>query len=50
MQQSRLWHGLVSVCSQQISFLIGKAYLRKTDACNHNRNDKYLNSLLFSTF
>ena len=29
--------GLVSVCSQQSSFLVGKAYLRKADACKHNK-------------
>ena len=29
--------GLISVCSQKSSFLVGKAYLRKADACNHNK-------------
>ena len=41
---------LASVCSQQNSFLVGKAYLRQADACNHNKNDKYLNSILFLNF
>ena len=29
--------GLGSICFQQISFLVDKAYLRKSDACNHNK-------------
>ena len=31
-------------------FLVGKAYLRKADACNYNKNNKYLNSTLFKLF
>ena len=29
--------GLVSFCSQKSSFLVGKVYLRKTDAFNYNK-------------
>ena len=29
--------GLVSACSQQSSFLVGKAHLRRTNACNHKK-------------
>ena len=32
-----LKEGLVSVSSQYSSFLVGKAYLKKVDACNHNK-------------
>ena len=40
--------GLASVCSQLSSFLVGNAYLRKADACNCNKNDKYFNNFLKS--
>ena len=39
--------GLASTESQQRLFLVDKTYLRRTDACNHNKNNKYLNSVLF---
>ena len=29
--------GLASVCFRSSSFLVGKTYLRKADACNHNK-------------
>ena len=29
--------GLVSICFQQISFLVGKVYLRKAHPCSHNK-------------
>ena len=38
-----LLKGLVSVCSQLSSFLVGKADLRKADACNYN--EKLINIL-----
>ena len=32
---------LVSICSQKSSFLVGKAYLRKADACNHKKDNNF---------
>ena len=42
--------GLASTDSQQRLFPVDKTYLRRADACNHNKNNKYLNSVLFFIF